>query len=333
MQSASIALSDFLSLQCSTEITGRGQPLWAITSYFNPIGYGRRKQNFHRFREALSVPLIAVELSNSGEFELQPGDADILVRTKSDSVLWQKERLFNVALGHVPADVQYIAWLDCDVIFEDPDWHEAALSLLRQSALVQLFSSLHDLDRDDPRDIRQLNTEPPTGHSVAKLLATGSWTKHDLYPTTTRQMRTASFGLAWAARRQLLHKHGFYDAMIMGSGDRAMACAAYGRMDAARSTIRLNPQRAKHYESWATAFHADVASNVGYIDGRLFHLWHGDIADRRYAERHVDFSGISFDPESDLRINDSGAFEWASGRSDLHKFAVEYFRARCEDGH
>jgi len=34
----------------------------------------------------------------------------------------------------------------------------------------------------------------------------------------------------------------------------------------------------------------------------------------------------------DLRIGDSGAWEWASGKRDMHDWAVAYFSQRCEDG-
>jgi len=48
--------------------------LWAITSYFNPMGYKSRPANYRTFRKYLTAPLLAVELSFTGTFELQPGD-------------------------------------------------------------------------------------------------------------------------------------------------------------------------------------------------------------------------------------------------------------------
>jgi len=75
-------------------------------------------------------------------------------------------------------------------------------------------------------------------------------------------------------------------------------------------TIRMNKQRFRHYESWATAFHRDVAADVGYLEGQIFHLWHGEKIHRRYIQRHIDFAGLPFDPLVDLRVNETGAFEW-----------------------
>ena len=118
---------------------------WAITSYFNPIGYKNRLKNYRFFRQRLAMPLVAVELSFGGGFQLQPGDADALIQVHDGDVLWQKERLLNIALAAVPDECDKIAWLDSDVLFEDSDWVERAGRLLEQFALVQLFESRYDL--------------------------------------------------------------------------------------------------------------------------------------------------------------------------------------------
>lgn len=48
----------------------RGSDVWAITSFYNPIGYRRRRENFDHFRRRLNVPLVAVELGFGEKFEL-----------------------------------------------------------------------------------------------------------------------------------------------------------------------------------------------------------------------------------------------------------------------
>src|SRR5512143_3579916 len=96
----------------------RSEALWAITSYFNPAGYARRLANYRRFRERLAVPLVTVELSFNGRFELGRRDADVLVQLHGTSVMWQKERLLNIAVKKVPRACNKIAWLDCDIVFE-----------------------------------------------------------------------------------------------------------------------------------------------------------------------------------------------------------------------
>jgi hypothetical protein len=118
----------------------------------------------------------------------------------------------------------------------------------------------------------------------------------------------------------------------MGSGDRAMACAAFGRLDNPIALTRMNDHQKAHYLRWAEPFHHAVGGRIGCIDGRLYHLWHGDIENRQYRTRHEGFSDFAFDPATDLVINGSGAYEWARHRRDLAEFCHGYFMSRREDG-
>src|SRR5207248_771616 len=104
--------------------------LWAITSYFNPMQYQRRRANYRLFRKYLRVPLVAVELSYGPDFELTGADADILIQLRGKDVMWQKERLLNVALSALPTDCHKVIWTDCDIIFETEDWSERVNRLL-----------------------------------------------------------------------------------------------------------------------------------------------------------------------------------------------------------
>ena len=96
--------------------------LWAVTSYFNPLGWRSRLENYRLFRKHLEVPLIAVEWHPHGEFQLGPGDADVLAQVQGGDLMWQKERLLNIGMASVPAGVEFVAWLDCDIVFCQRGW-------------------------------------------------------------------------------------------------------------------------------------------------------------------------------------------------------------------
>src|ERR1700751_935461 len=87
---------------------------WAVTTYFNPLHYRRRRTNYYAFRTALRIPLLTVELGYDNRFELGPNDADRLVQISGTDLLWQKERLLNLALDHFTLEASIITWLDCD---------------------------------------------------------------------------------------------------------------------------------------------------------------------------------------------------------------------------
>lgn len=306
--------------------------LWAITCYFNPIAYKRRLENYHTFRQHLAVPLVTTELSFDGNFQLQHDDADILVQLHGGDVLWQKERLLNVALKSVPDACDKIAWLDCDVVFESGDWVERTIPALDQFALLHLFQERHDLSRDVKLDQLPSWDTHPTAQSVVHKMATGEAAPEDLFLAAAPLDRGSTAGLAWASRRDVLEKHRLYDACILGSGDRAILCAALGEFDHAAQALQMNARRFEHYLAWARPYFDSVGGGVGHIQGRIFHLWHGDPYDRKYAERHRCLDKFSFDPFTDIAVDRNGCWRWNSDKRDLHEIVRRYFESRNEDG-
>lgn len=304
----------------------------AITTYYNPCGYDTRLKNFKTFKANLNLPLLTIELSFNGKFQLKKEDSNFLIRIQGDTILWQKERLLNIALKHIPKDFKYVAWLDCDVILKDPQWIKNSIQLLQNYKLIQPFSELIDLPRDfilNEEKLKQLN---PTGHSISFLKASESASNEEFRPPTTSRLRKTAFGLAWVSSVNLLKKHGFYDAMIIGSGDRAMACAAYGHFKDVVFTTKLNSDRERHYMKWAKPFFNEINGNVGYLNSRLYHLWHGEIKDRNYIERHEAFSKFEFNPSQDLVTDNNGCWVLNGVNKEMESFFVNYFKSRKEDG-
>jgi hypothetical protein len=303
-------------------------PIFAITSYYNPGHFRRRLENFRQFRKALLGPLLVVESGCGHAFELSREDADILVQIPSNAVLWQKERLLNVALRHLPRHVVYVAWIDCDMVLSNPLWPELAIEALQQHCLVQLFENLIDLD---PTSSHQDGPFEYTGDGMVAFVKNGGPLR-DLSLHRTRQYRPSARGGAWAGRRFLLERHGFYDALILGGGDLAFAYAAYGLFDGVVDQLHLNQRQMSHYMSWARPFYDEVRSNLGYLKGDILHYWHGTIADRRYGERAKNLLQFAFDPHVDIAIDENGLFRWSSDKPQLHRYVREYFVSRNEDG-
>jgi hypothetical protein len=299
---------------------------WAITTYFNPMRYRRKHANYQRFRERLGVPLVAVELAHGPDFELGVDDAEILVKLRGHDVLWQKERLLNVALEALPISCDKVTWLDCDVIFESDDWLDCTRRLLERVSLVQPFSHVHRMPPDwGPGQAPSPDAE--VLRSVPFLIASGMPVATCL-GTPASQIQCTP-GHAWAANRALLDEHGVYDACIVGGADTAIARAAYGRFDDA---LRLQPLHAEHYLAWAKPFHAAVRSNVAYVEGKLFHLWHGKTEHRRYRERNESLRRFAFNPFTDVVRDRQGVWQWNSEKPEMHEFVRDYFSSRREDG-
>ena len=141
-----------------------------------------------------------------------------------------------------------------------------------------------------------------------------------------------AWGLAWAARREILDRHGFYDACVLTGGDLAIFCAAIGAMNGRFIRARMNESSHNHYVEWARPFYETVRGSVDFIEGKLFHLWHGSIAERRYGRVLYELQETGFDPFTDIALTEQGTWRWASDKPEMHAHVREYFWSRNEDG-
>ena len=128
-------------------------------------------------------------------------------------------------------------------------------------------------------------------------------------------------------------QHGLYDACIIGGGDKAILSAALGTFDDFARTREMNPRSAEHYREWANFCFKRVQGRIGYIRGGIFHLWHGDLHNRRNFETHRRlFAQFDFDPFVDIVVDGNGCWLWNSDKSEMHAFVKHYFESRKEDG-
>ena len=262
-----------------------GKSLWAVTAYFNPRHYQRRLLNYRLFRRYLKIPLLAVELSSDGQFELAASDADILISLSSAAVMWQKERLLNIAIQALPPACDKVVWIDCDTILYADDWPGRVSRALDDYPLVQPFSRVSHQKRDahlgDPRD-------PAASEfwqvSIPVAVQAGRHPRECLNGVRDRLDGSCVMGMAWAMRRELIASVGIYDACVIGGGSRPLIAAAYGCFADAIQLNRFNDRQAEHYSDWAQRFFRTVECGVTAVEGDAAHLWHGSMADRRYRE-------------------------------------------------
>jgi hypothetical protein len=306
--------------------------LWAITTYFNPMRYRRRLANFKLFRSRLNVPLIVVELAYDADFELQQQDAEILISLRGGAVLWQKERLLNLAFQALPSHCRKVAWLDCDILFEAPDWVDAANNLLDQFAIVQLFKRVHYLSAYWPSTKRSAMEVEFSRPSAAFSLVSGVPPQTCVGHHLNVREGTSACGFAWAGQLNLLKRHGLFDACILGGGDRALACAATCCLEEFMYRHCMNDPQKARYIDWAKPFYNDVRANIAFLDQDIFHLWHGDVAKRQTRARHKGLRRFQFDPYADIEVGMNGAWSWSTNKHQMHDYVRSYFASRREDG-
>lgn len=341
--------------------------LWCITAYFNPAHYRTRATNYARFAaplRAAGIPLLTVECAFGDDpFELPPEPDVIQVRARD--VLWQKERLINLGVSHLPPQAQKVAWLDGDILFTNPDWAVETAALLDTAVVAQPFTRAFRLARGEQS---ALSTSASHESFAAvwqrdrRLVRAGGMDVH------------GHTGFAWAARRDLLAQHGLYEAFITSNGDHFLAHAFAGdftsrcvqsvRQGSRLSSLSRRTQRGwfggllrsivprqlrqalhnlpgvrqpnspywMHFLAWGEPVAEQVNGRIGYTPGAILHLWHGDMEHRQAGVGRQLLHQQGFDPARDLRVDCSGCLAWATDQPELQTWLLEFFRQRREDG-
>lgn len=304
---------------------------WVIACYSNPLGFRTRRQNFRHFVDGLrrqNARLLVVEMTGpEGTFELD-GRGYETVRLRGDGLIWQKERMLNIALTHLPAACDKVVWADADVLFENPDWLDATTRALDDDVVVQPFESCVRL----PVGHVQFHGETQEDTGIVPSFA-ASFHLDPTLAVTHRFRYHGHTGFAWAARRDFLEQCGFYDACITGSGDHLMAHVFAGTLSSRCIPAMLGDDNAfaRHFAQWAAATHAHCGGRLGFVPGRLLHLWHGSVLKRRYAQRNQEIGQFGFDPDRDIRLDAHGVWEWDAASTQLREWSEEGFRSRDED--
>ncbi|MBN3879904.1 hypothetical protein [Nostoc sp. JL23] len=282
--------------------------------------------NFRERIEASRLKLIIVECAfNEQEFTLNNSSKDtIIIKVKATDVMWQKERLLNIALSQLPTACKKVAWIDCDLLFNNSEWAVEASKLLDIFPVIQLF----EIGIRLPKDQEIYRGEGEIWQSFASIYQDKP---NHIYKGYINHGHS---GFAWAARKDLLLKHKLYDAAIVGGGDEYMVhamCGAWYSICVARN-LGKSKYHFNYFINWAENFYKDVSGQVGCVSGSVFHLWHGDSKDRQHLERNIQLHISNFDPKNDISIDENGCWKWNSEKTYMHQWIKEYFLQRKEDG-
>jgi len=307
---------------------------WGVTCFYNPSHYKNKLDNYRHFRkksQEQGLKLLCVELAfGDSDFELTKDDADILVQLRTDSVLWQKERLLNVGLKALPQDCDKFAWLDADILFENDNWVELTAQALESYKIVQPYSVAVRLPKNG--QLGQIEDLPVDNSEGAKIYGLAySIASFGLDLLSADYVNHGHAGFVWAARREIFKKSGLYDRMILGSGDSLMAHAFYGQKKYFIQNICSQAMVADQ-NKWMDDISREIGQSVYYVEGVIEHLWHGSKDNRFYNDRLRVLKRFEFNPASDIKLDKNGCWQWASDKPALHQWCKNYFNLRKESG-
>ena len=287
--------------------------LGIIFCYFRIRDAVTSKRNCLQFTEqikATGLPYHFVELRQSWQDFVIPADQNT-TRVVSDSTLFHKERLLNIALAKLPDEVDKVAWIDADIIFQNPNWVQDTCEMLEEYPVGQLFEAVINNDAQNL----------PSECNASMSYKTHTHSLHGLH-------QACRPGYAWAARRDWLDKHKLFDFCVTGCSDSWMFLAFKGWFDTPFSQV-ANPAYMREFLKWAKPVSADIKGRVGYVKGTVIHLYHGSLRTRQY---HVREKWVNlFDPTNDLRLNNHNCWEWTDANPTFKSLIENSLKVRDED--
>lgn len=269
--------------------------LYIIIPYFNYYDNQWRNSNLFKFLESCNQ---FRDFNNNTKYEIiiaegrtddLEGDSPLFhfinrkkqyhntkcIAYKIPQKIWVKENLINLTVKkHLPEDWQYFCWLDGDIIFDDPNWVEKTIKLLRTNDIIQMFSlCMNQLN---------LDTKHYTSHySFLKYLSI----KIDLI----KSLCAKHTGYGWGMNRNFYKKiGGLWEFHIIGGGDTVIAQCVSQEIN---KGLGLFKPAINMYSSELLAECFEYQSKFknckySYLDVNIYHLYHGDLGKRKYMERH-----------------------------------------------
>lgn len=288
------------SLQRHVEPRKRLNKLAVVTSFFNPCNYTNIYNNYLIFASNIqtNADLFTIELSFNNRFAIN-SENTIHINGTSKNICWQKEALLNILIQSLPKEYTDVAWVDCDILFNENHWVDKLFTSLDKYKVVQIFSNVYKTNID--------------GNSVNNRSAVS------MFPNV------GEFGFAWAARREVLDEIQLLDNQIFGGADMVMASAFMNRPSLISNSNYINNNTTKTWLAKATEI---VNESVSYVDTNITHLYHGCENNRiftRTKKRQNLINSINFAQEVKKENN-----IWSI--SEKHSQNIyDFFVARKED--
>lgn len=326
------------------------EPLYVITTVFNPVRFKSRYKLYQRFatyvRDSGAV-LVTVEASfgertpavvetvvegpaDPALTRAPKGTPHLYIKVRTPHELWIKENLINIGIARLPADWKYVAWVDADVMFARPNWVGETIQQLQHYQFLQMFSYAQDLNHTYEPILKHRSFADCFQHGVQSSSRPGYY-----YAPDSGGAIHWHPGFAWAARREAIDAvGGLIDFGILGAGDNHMAHALIGRVEESVHADTHPEYRGRLFE-WQARAERHIRRNVGGMKGLLLHYWHGAKRNRQYRSRWQILVKHQFQPSVDLKpdwqgvhqLSDLGEPRTIAMRDDIRA----YFRSRDED--
>ena len=273
-----------------------GEKLGVVSTYFNPCNYLSRFINIDYFYESIknynNIELIIIEqYSDTSIYRIN----NIHERTysfHSNEVYWMKEQLINKGLDILMNEkYKNLCWLDCDIKFENKNWVNEILNILKTESMCHVFRTCLK---------KKPNRKTSTSYSFTRYSENN---KHDLDFLLKRKGEP---GFGFAYRSDFINNSKMYQNAICGSGD-FLNILGYSYSS---DELKLKLTNDRFFRNESTEFLNDYirwtntiklttnliksANNTISVD------YHGTIKNRNYVDREMILTRNKFNPHVDL---------------------------------
>lgn len=298
---------------------------WVVGVFFNPARYKSLYRNYLIFANALkkqNINLMTVELAFGDDDFTLPNIHGEIKRLRSNSIMWQKERLINYGVSQLPEDCDKFAWVDCDILFPN-NWEIEVDKLLDNNDIIQLFKKVIHLPPNQTEYIGQ----------KVSLMQGVVWQqkvhKNWLERRKRKELPFSAPGFAWAAKKSVFSDIGIYDRNIVGSGDTFLVDCYLNSWEIHGYAIKFTDYMKQDMIDWKIKLDSKKI-NLDYLPIEILHLFHGSMKNRKYMDRHETILQNDYDPKKDIKLI-NGVFEWDSNKYSMHSDVKSYFFNRNED--
>lgn len=273
--------------------------------YFNCVKSKRLLMNYlyvlEKFKMA-GIPTYTIEM-----YEDTPEIHDA-IHVRTDFILFQKERLCHVLEKHIPKSFTKLLFIDCDLIFDNLNWYDDISAKLDDVNIVQPFSKGIWLDITY-KHIVKVRVPFAFYKKLGKISSEGGIGGY--HP-----------GFAWAFQRDWFVEHGFFQESILGDGDTLSSTIWLDYNDFVYRPYLVNA--VQDYKA-----RLKELPSVCFIEGNIYHLWHGDGKKRQYRERREIFKHVA--DVRDIITKDKNGLYTIEDKSIRRKIR-KYFFKRDDDG-
>jgi hypothetical protein len=255
--------------------------------------------------------------------------------------IWVKENLINLVIkDHLPKNWEYFCWLDGDILFDNDNWINDSIRLLKEFDVIQTFShTLGTFRYSLPRF--EFSSQKAPMRSEDQVCKSGSYSFIRRYKDVNNKfisLITGSGhpGYGWGMNRSFYNKIGkLWDSNIVGGGDRLMSNCIVQVLEEKKNNETysysgaelLNRIYSKKYAQEILNYYSKFKNcKYSYLNSGILHMYHSNPINRKYRERHEILKKFNYDPTF-LKYNRDGII-YLEKNSELQQEIEEYLTQR-----